>query len=196
MARTSRSLQPPLRCRRTPTRYPPTPTRQFTLTPASKDGASVPERTGIVDLDAIIEGFVSHDTKPLLSLLRYTTVPCTHAGGLGGPPACRPDQEEGTPVERMPVSSCELEWRPPHEFERTLASLVMADIYGVYRATSEVYFTGDYVIVLSDPEMTIGTEVVIEDGRIVAVDFSCVLPPEELVELHGLDEALFRPNEP
>ena len=41
----------------------------------------------------------------------------------------------------------------------------------------------------------IGTEVVIEDGRIVGADFSCIVPPEELVEMHSLGEPLFRPDE-
>ncbi len=158
---------------------------------------NIPERTGIAELDAIIDGFVISSTKPLWPLLRYTILPCTHTGGLIGPPGCRPDQEEGTPVEVMPVSTCELELLRPHEFERTLADLVERDLYGVYRTTSEVQFTGGYVIVLSSgPEMTIGTEVVIEDGRIVGVDFSCALTPEEVVELHGLEEALFVPDAP
>ncbi len=161
----------------------------------------VPERTGIAELDAIIDGFVFSGTKPLWPLLRYTILPCTHAGGLGGPPRCRPDQEEGTPVEVMPVSTCELEWLRPHEFERMLTGLVQDDLYGVYRATPDVRFPGEYVIVLTqpqadDPAKGMATDVIVKDGRIVGVDFSCVLTPEEAVELHDLEEPLFVPNSP
>jgi hypothetical protein len=176
-----------------------TPSAESPTPAVSPKVPEVPERTGIAELDAIIDGFVFSGTKPLWPLLRYTILPCTHAGGLGGPPGCRPDQEEGTAVEVMPVSTCELELLRPHEFERRLTGLVEQDIYGVYQATPEVRFPGDYVIVLTqpqadDPAKGMATDVIVKDGRIVGVDFSCVLTPEEAVELHELEEPLFLPD--
>ncbi len=161
----------------------------------------VPERTGIAELDAIIDGFMLHDTKPLWPLLRYTILPCTHAGGLGGPPGCRPDQEEGTPVDVMPFSGCEFGYYRPHEFELILAEVVQDNLYGVYRATPDARFPGEYVIVLfresADPEMeppVVAIEVSVDEGRIVGVNATCFLTPEELVEQHGLTEPLFLPD--
>ncbi len=101
----------------------------------------------------------------------------------------------------MPVSTCELEWHRPHEFERTLTGLVQDDLYGVYRATPDVRFPGEYVIVLSresmDPETeppVIAIEVSVDEGRIVGVNAACFLTPEEVVEEHGLTEPLFLPD--
>jgi hypothetical protein len=178
----------------------PTPTHDaigFSPAPPEDKERQVPERTGIAELDAIVDAFVVRSNKALLPLLHYSVIPCSHTTGIGGPPLCRPDQPEDATVEVMPVSSCELELHRPHEFEKVLVPLVERDLYGVYRSSPEVRFPGDYVIVLSAPLSTdgeAGTEVVIEDGRIVGVDFSCIVPPDDLVEMHQLGEPLFLPN--
>ncbi len=161
----------------------------------------VPERTGIAELDAIIDGFMLHDTKTLLPHLRYETLPCGVEPGMGGSPPCRADQETGTPVDVMPFSGCEFGYYRPHEFELILAEVVQDDLYGVYRATPDVRFPGEYVIVLFresvDPETeppVIAIEVSVDEGRIVGVNATCFLTPEEVVEEHGLTEPLFLPD--
>lgn len=159
------------------------------------------ERTGIAELDVIIDGFMLHDTKTLLPHLRYSVLLCGVEPGMGGAPLCRPDQETGTPVDVMPFSGCELGYYRPHEFERILAEVVQDDLYAVYRATPDVRFPGEYVIVLSkesvDPETeppVIAIEVSVDEGRIVGVNATCFLTPEELVEQHGLSERLLLPD--
>jgi hypothetical protein len=186
----------------------PTPTSNQTpgFTPATDNGSPepspkvepVPERSGDEALDAIIEGFMQHDTKPLLPLLRYSVIPCEKTPGLGGPPLCRPDQEPGTPVEVMPVAGCEQSYPKPHEFEQALATFVTADLYGVYRAPDGLTFDGDYMLLVSMPrpdnaDQQIATEVIVKDGRIAAVDQTCALTPEETVEQDGLGEPLYVP---
>lgn len=176
----------------------PAPTATFVLGDKERQ---VPERTGIAELDAIIDGFVLHDTKTLLPHLRYQMLPCTKTSGIGEQPKCRADQEQGAPVEVMPVSTCELELLRPHEFEQRLTGLVQDDLYGVYRATPDLRFPGEYVIVLSresgDPETeppVIAIEASVDEGRIVGVNATCFLTPEEAVEMHGLGEPLFLPD--
>ena len=184
----------------------PTPDQTAGFTPATDDGSPepspkvepVPDRTGDEALDAIIEGFVQRDSKPLLPLLRYSVIPCETAPGLGGPPVCRADQEPGTPVEVMPVSGCELQYQKPHEFEQMLGTLAGKDLYGVYSAPDGLSFGGDYVILLSmprpdDPTQQIATEVIVKDGRIAAVDQTCALTPEEAIEQDGLGEPIYTP---
>ncbi len=178
-----------------------TPSAESPTPAVSPKVPEVPERTGIAELDAIIDGFMLHDTKTLLLHLRYSVLPCGVEPGMGGSPPCRTDQEMGTPVEVMPLSSCEFGYYQPHEFELLLPLFAGQDIYGVYQATPEVRFPGDYVIVLTqpqidDPAKEMATDVIIKDGRIVAVDSSCVLTPEEAVELHELEEPLFVPDSP
>ncbi|MDP2674110.1 MAG: hypothetical protein Q8Q00_04290 [Dehalococcoidia bacterium] len=175
-----------------------TPTPAVSPKPSGKE-REIPERTGVRGLDAIIEGFMQHDTKNLLlPNLRYSMLPCGLTPGMGGSPPCRADQEIGAAVEVMPFSACEFGYYGPHEFELILADLAQQGLYGVYRATPEVRFPGDYVIILTepqpdDPTLQGATEVTVADGRLVGVAFSCVLTPEELVQEHGLEEPLFAP---
>ncbi len=178
-----------------------TPSAESPTPAVSPKVPEVPERTGIAELDAIIDGFMLHDTKTLLLHLRYSVLPCGVEPGMGGSPPCRADQEMGTPVEVMSLSSCEFGYYRPHEFELLLPLFAVQGIYGVYQATPEVRFPGDYVIVLTqpqvdDPAKEMATDVIVKDGRIVGVDFSCVLTPEEAVELHELEEPLFVPDSP
>ena len=180
-----------------------TPSAESPTLAVSPKVSEVPERTGVVELDAIIEGFMLHDTKTLLPHLRYSVLPCGVEQGMGGSPPCRPDQSPGTPVEVMPFSGCEFGYYRPHEFALILAEVVQDSLYGVYRATPDVRFPGEYVIVLFresvDPEMeppVIAIEVSVDEGRIVGVNATCFLTPEEAVEMHGLGEPLFLPDSP
>ncbi len=184
----------------------PSPTAEPTATaatptPAPKEvDGPIPLRTGIAELDVIIHGFVEHDTKRLLPLLRYQALPCTtEPPELGWPPLCQPNQEDGTPTEGMPLIGCHIGLIRPHEFEMRLIGLVEQDLYGVYEATPgtpEFRTSGEYVVLLSMPlsNVTAGTGVVIEDGQIVGVFSGCVASPEELVETHSFGEPLFRPD--
>jgi len=183
----------------------PTVTASRTPTPASSPEPSprefdVPEHTGIAGLDAIIEGFLQHDAKNLLlPNLRYSVLPCGVEPGMGGSPPCRADQEAGTPLEVMPFSACEFGYYRPHEFEPILAEFAQQNLYGVFAATPEVRFPGDYVLILvkprpDDPSLEIASEVTVEEGRIVGLHASCVLTPEELVQEHNLGEALYTPE--
>lgn len=180
-----------------------TPSAESPTLAVSPKVSEVPERTGIAELDAIVDGFVLHDTKTLLPYLRYQTLPCTKTSGIGQRPKCRADQEEGAPVEVMPFSGCEFALYRPHEFALILAEVVQDSLYGVYRATPDVRFPGEYVIVLFresvDPETeppVIAIEVSVDEGRIVGVNATCFLTPEEAVEMHELEEPLFIPNSP
>jgi hypothetical protein len=185
----------------------PSPDQTPGFTPAADDGSPapspkvepVPERTGDEALDAIVEGFLRHDTKNLLlPNLRYSVLPCGVEPGMGGSPPCRADQETGAPVEVMPFSACEFGYYRPHEFEPILAEFAQQNLYGVFAATPEVRFPGDYVLILvrprpDDPSMEIASEVTVEEGRIVGVHASCVLTPEDLVQEHHLGEPIYAP---
>lgn len=65
------------------------------------------ERTGIAELDSIIEIALSGDAAQLRSLIEFTPAYCTNAEGLGGPPKCLPDEAEGALVEVLPFLGAE-----------------------------------------------------------------------------------------
>ena len=178
-----------------------TPTQSTARAPTpqvSPKAQQVPQRTGIADLDAIIEAFILHDTKSLLPHLRYSVLPCGVEPGMGGSPTCRADQEIGALVEVMPFSACEFGYYRPHEFEPILADLGEQQLHGVFAATPEARFPGDHVLILTkprpdEPEKEIATEVSVKDGRIVGVYASCVQTAEELVREHKLGEPVWAP---
>lgn len=92
------------------------PTAELTLT-ASPGPTEVapnpqgePRRTGDPALDAIIEAVEARDVATLAPRVQYTTVGCTTADGLGGPPKCEDGIAEGTEFTMFPVGSCEGGW--------------------------------------------------------------------------------------
>jgi hypothetical protein len=185
----------------------PTPTPPAGFTPAIDEGSPepspkvepVPERTGVEELDPIIEAFILQDMKSLLPQLRYQTLGCGLTPGVGGSPPCRPDQDLGALVDAMPVSACEFGYYLPHEFEAFFAPFLQQEVYGVYEATPQVRFPGDYVIVLTrprpdDPSLQIAMELTVKDGRVVGVHSGCPATPEELVAEHRLGEPLWAPE--
>ena len=98
------------------TAEPIVPTAVLTLTasPAPTEAPPNPQgeprRTGDPALDVIIEAVEARDIEALVPLVQYTTVGCTTADGLGGPPKCEEDVAEGTEFTMFPVSSCEGGW--------------------------------------------------------------------------------------
>jgi len=80
-----------------------------TSTPVAPERAGYPPetRTGIQIVDVVIEAVLADDLEAERELIHYTTTGCTTVSGLGGPPKCRADEGEGTPVEVFPVLGVE-----------------------------------------------------------------------------------------
>jgi hypothetical protein len=77
------------------------------VTPTSQPTAAgayhpLTTRTGIAEVDNILEVVASGDVEELRSLNQLTSTKCTQREGLGGPPKCRDGEAEGTPVEVLP----------------------------------------------------------------------------------------------
>ena len=60
------------------------------------------KRTGLADIDRIIDLVLAHDFQSLQQLTAYSQIGCTKADGMGGPPKCNSDEDEGTEVEVVP----------------------------------------------------------------------------------------------
>lgn len=161
------------------------------------------DRTGIPELDAVIDFLRLGDSKAMQQAARqlvgFTEVACTTTPqGIGSPPECQLNEEDGELVDVFPVSTCEFQYVRPHEINSVLSLLADSTLYAVYPATLEVRFPGEHVVVLvrSLEEMDVATEVVSDEGRIVGVNFTCALTPEALVEQHQLEDALLPPQTP
>ena len=189
----------------------PTPTAPATEAATATAPATPPltpptGRTGIPELDAVIDAMITDhgqkETPALAALIGFTQVPCTTIPqDVGGPPLCELNEEDGELVEVFEYGACEGEYLRPHQIDRVLTILARSSLYAVYRAPPDHPFADEYVAVIADvPDSPEGTglawEVEIEGGSLVSLHFSCALPPEELVELRQLADAVLPPETP
>lgn len=134
--------------------------------------------TGIDVVDRAINVILSNDLDARRDLIRYTTVGCTAADGLGGPPKCEPDQAEESPVTYFPILSPG-EGQPvlPENIDNTIG-FVVEDLYAVFRRLDpsevDVYYpAGVYGLVFSGTGSGLAgvTVRLDEEGQIIRLDF-------------------------
>jgi hypothetical protein len=145
-------------------------------------------RTGIEDVDAIIDAILSGDIEARRALVHYTTSACTTADGLGGPPKCEPDEADGTMVKAFPVLGSEGHHVRPELIEDTLG-FVVDDLYAVYHVPDEAYQAeywpaGEYglVFVRDEIDYLVTITVHVENGRMVRLDYDVGKPPAAIIE--------------
>ncbi len=175
-AATVTATEPPLR------QPQPSPTAGATATPAGVPAVQpVGARTGIVQVDNVVDAFLGSSLDARLRLVRFLTTPCTTARGLGGPPKCEAGQADGTPVEVFPHQTGEGGYATRATIEGAL-TFTVTGLYGVYRVPPastryDYYPAGDYAIVFTrDPgrmsRLTPVLQVIVhvENGAVVALD--------------------------
>ena len=158
--------------------------------------ATTPRRTGIAEVDAILDAVESGEPERVLALLRFTSTPCV-AG------FCGPGEVVGTPVDVIPISICEEGSLRRDEVESWLAgALVEPTLYGVYRVPPGFEPPAKYVAVFSRQPQAgrEGLAVAIEQGKIVKIFFAMPIPPNicattaaQIVGGLGLEDALLPP---
>jgi len=130
--------------------------------------------TGIAEIDYVIDTVLANDPEDQLKLLQFTTLACTHTEGLGGPPKCREDEEEGMEVEAFPFLGPE-----GHHMRRSETgsweSIQASEVFAVYRNSQQVYSdeaypAGEYAIVFSTGSENFYLTVQVTGGKIVRID--------------------------
>jgi len=160
----------------------PVPT--ITVSPVEMDQAgfhSLSTRTGIEDVDAVLEAVESGDPQQLRDLIRFTPVACTKADGLGGPPKCLDDEAEGTIVDVLPFLGSE-----GHFLRKTdvsdFSGVSVISLYAVYKVadsaySEEAYPAGEYAVMFKGGENQ--ADIVMQvRGGIVRMDY--LYPPTSL----------------
>ena len=158
-------------------------------TDAPSQSLEIPS-TGIPQVDQAITAIMENDLKSRRNLVRYSTVRCTHELlGMGGPPVCEPDQEEGTLLEKFPIMGHEGQLIDPAAIDGVL-TFRARELYGAYRHAEEE------ILDPSAPSDTFGlvfttnstfdelSHIVVhldEAGQIVSLDF-VVWPLQEYLE--------------
>lgn len=160
--------------------------------------AGDPTRTGIAEVDQIVDLLLDGSRVDLLSALRMQMVPCTLVQGMGGPPKCwqaAPPQSgdvekshpppgtppEGTPIEVFPISSCELEWRDDLEpivdhlmaYPLELFAVIAFDT-GPFKESFLPRARHGIVLEGDSPQVgLLGVMVLVQDAAIVYLDWLC-----------------------
>ncbi|OGN90476.1 MAG: hypothetical protein A2Y88_03025 [Chloroflexi bacterium RBG_13_48_10] len=159
------------------------PLSACTSSPAEPSPASSMNQTGIAELDEIILVVMEGDTTGLRLLIRYTQTTCTFAEGLGGPPKCLEDEQEGTPVEVLPFLGPEGHFIRKADIDNW-TGVEVSELYAVYQVSEAVYSDenypkGEYALVfITDPEKQSSITLQVRQGRIVHIDNGYGYPPE------------------
>ena len=155
-------------------------------------------RIGIESVDRVLDAVESGDPQALRAQVEFLTAPCTKQEGFGGPPKCREDEAEGTPVEGLAFLGSEGGIIRKDEIENW-TGVDAAGIYAVYAVnaaviSSEQYYPiGKYVILLVRGENEPAVALRIGETGIVRVDEIFDFAPESLaakVEAEALNVIL------
>ena len=155
-------------------------------------------RTGIDEIDKVIDAILDVGIDARLELIHLTRTACTTADGFGGPPKCEPGQSDGTIVDVFPVSSGEGHYLRPdqlrHALGFTVRGIVAVFVVPEDAHRAEFWPAGTYGVIFSSeagghPHII---TVFVENGRIIRLDFSPVWPPFDLIQQMS-DEFIIAP---
>ena len=186
----------------------PTPIQPDGQTPQATGAASQGAgRTGIQEVDAVIDAALSGDPEAYRALVRLTSSPCTReeTAETIANPLCRPDEPEGTPVDFLPfiiTGTCNVAARTQEVRADELGLPVSSEseLYAVYqtvpRRGAGRRYTAVFVQGSADPRwQVLGTRVLIENGRVVSVNHHCGDTRAELVAGVQPEDFVLSPQE-
>jgi hypothetical protein len=145
-------------------------------------------RTDIEEIDKVIDAVLNQDIEARLNLVSFLNTACTTADGLGGPPKCKPNEVDGTPVISFPVSYGEGTHVRP-EGIRDVFDFRVRGLFAVYRVPEGAYDreywpAGEYGIVFTSEEggRPHVITVLVDSDKIVRLIFHVEWPPFELIK--------------
>jgi hypothetical protein len=159
----------------------PTATESILPTATTQEAKDSEVRTGVDELDRVIQIVLDGDTIRLRSIIQFTRVGCTFEDGLGGPPKCEDDEVEDETVEVLPFLG------PEGHFLRmenigSWTGIDASDLYAVYVVSDSaysdpIYPSGKYAIAFINEAQFLITTLQIVEGQIVRVDSTLGNPP-------------------
>jgi len=132
-------------------------------------------RTGLQTIDVVLEAVSSGDHQKLVDLFSYTSTACKTVNALGGPPACRASEVEGTMVEVLPFLGPEGSFLRKDE-ATNFPGLSVLGIYAIYRVSDTAYSeadypAGEYGIMLIGADNKQWNILQVKNGRIIRIDY-------------------------
>lgn len=182
-----------------PTRSP-SPTAQPTPSPVATPAAATTATSEPVPtddpslIDPIISALRSGEPEAIRPYIGFKQVPCSASPRRL--PACASDERDGQQVDTFYVGACEGDYVRPADMDRPLRVMTGTSLYAVYRLPPDKRAAGQYSAILIDRhELRLGLawEAIIDEGRIVALIFSCAATPQELIKLRHYTDAILPP---
>jgi hypothetical protein len=100
-------------------------------------------RTGIDDIDQVIDLVLGVDDNAIRNALVFSLIECTHEDGLGGPPKCREGEEEGAEVEVLPILGPEGHFFRQDEIE-DWRGIGVVGLYAAYEVSTRAFSDENY----------------------------------------------------
>ena len=155
-----------------------------TMAPAATATPDEPEarRTGIAELDAIIDAVGTGDENVLRDLIRFESIACVGPtpGSLGGPPLCLDDETPGEIVTVLRGVGCHGDYGRASSILKSIANLPHG-VYAVIRE-SEGYRLVYSSLPSQSSKYSVGAGLRVQNGRIIALTNRCAQPAEVFVE--------------
>ena len=145
---------------------------------------SLDTRTGIAEIDTVLEAVASNDPQKLRDAIHYSTLACKTVNALGGPPPCQEGEAEGTLVEALPILGSEGGHLRKEDIQDSFV-LDVTGLYAVYRVSEQVfsdanYPKGDYGVILIGTDNSSNVVLQIKEGGILRIDFVMNDSPDAL----------------
>jgi hypothetical protein len=162
-----------------------------------------PGSTGIDSIDAIARAVRSGNAQDIADLVVFRQVACTtNIQGIGGPPACRQGEAEGTEVLVIFGASCEGYYARGDELPFRRVALGDSPLYAVFRIDAGTQLArtwpdAKYAVVLNrvvgEAAADLAFALLADDEGIVGFSESCGETPERWVAVQGLTDAVVAP---
>ena len=159
-------------------------TTELKSTSTTEKYHSLDTRTGIAEIDTVLEAVESNDPQNLRVAIYYSTLACNTMNALGGPPPCQEGEAEGTLVEALPILGSEGGHLRKEDIKDSFV-LEVTGLYAVYRVSEKVfsdanYPKGDYGVILVGADNSSNVVLQIKSGGIVRFDFVMNDSPDAL----------------
>lgn len=176
----------------------PTATAPAIETPTATATAEVDSRrTGIPELDAVLDAVRSHDPAAVRPFIGFETVACIGPtpGSLGAL-FCEDGEAPGTAIEALGVAQCEGHYLRADDMDQALQSMTdpTVELYAVAR-TENGYRAVFSRLVGPDLGTALGYALQIEGGSVTFVNFGCGESAEELVDGVSPEDFALPPKE-
>lgn len=145
--------------------------------PSTQSGQLYPltTETGQPEIDALLAVLANGDKQALIGQFSYLSTACQTVNGLGGPPACRAGEPEGTLVSVLPTLGSEGSFIHADAVD-AFPGLEVAGIYAIFQNSASAYQedlfpAGEYTILLRGAGGVPGYALRVADGKIVRLEY-------------------------